>query len=262
MAVFRTMGIIGDSFSAGSIYYPDGTSISNLYEMSWGKQLGRMFGGYYGGKNVMNYAGEGLTAKRWLHNATSGRGWAHFNADLQPRNTSTGAGGKQKDLYTIAFGINDYREIVTHEGANYDSTYGWGSISDVVNYSNITDSTATNYYLNSPESFYGIYNRIIRHIKKLSPYSIIIILSYLRNDVAHDSDSAKPVTNGHLEKIAQAFNAFTQTNDNVVYINVDTDPFFNSDFYKSGAYVNYHPTAIGHAGMAMAISRLIGKAMR
>jgi len=60
-----------------------------------------------------------------------------------------------------------------------------------------------------------------------------------------------------LQQIASHFSS-----NNVLYIDVNADPFFASDFYKSDAYKNYHPAAIGYAGMATAIERLISKAMR
>ena len=87
-SVFRTIGILGDSYASGSFYETSGNNLyvghSNVYEMSWGKMLGRMYGGYYGGKNVMNYSFGGATAKTWLNN--SGRGWTKFDSDLQYTN--------------------------------------------------------------------------------------------------------------------------------------------------------------------------------
>jgi len=97
---------------------------------------------------------------------------------MQPKNGTEG--GKAKDLYIIAFGINDYREIVEKSGQNVDLTYDWGDPTDITNYSNITDSTSNFYYLKAPNTFFGVYNKIIRNIKRWTPDSIIIILSYLK----------------------------------------------------------------------------------
>ena len=144
-SVFRTIGVLGDSYASGSFYEPSGDftiSHSNVYEMSWGKMLGRMYGGYYGGKNVMNYSFGGATAKTWLSN--SGRGWTKFDSDLQTANE------KAKDLYIIAFGINDYLSMTNPNSSSYDSSYSFGQATDITNYANTTDSSASNYYLSSP----------------------------------------------------------------------------------------------------------------
>ena len=254
-SVFRTIGILGDSYASGSFYETSGNNLyvghSKVYEMSWGKMLGRMYGGYYGGKNVMNYSFGGATAKTWLNN--SGRGWTKFDSDLQYTN------GKAKDLYIIAFGINDYLSITNPNSSSYDSSYSFGQATDITNYANTTDSSASNYYLSSPQTFLGIHNRIIRHIKKLSPESIIVVLSYLRTDFNSDgttSMAAKDAVNSSLSILADNFVS------DVVYINVDTDPYFNSNFYVQQARINNHPTAVGYAGMASAITRLIGKAIK
>ena len=256
-SVFRTIGVLGDSYASGSFYEngDNNTYIghSNVYEMSWGKMLGRMYGGYYGGKNVMNYSFGGATAKTWLNNGMAGRGWNKFDSDLQTTN------GKAKDLYIIAFGINDYLSITNPNSSSYDSTYSWGSEADITNFTNTTNSSASNYYLSSPQTFLGIYNRIIRHIKKLSPDSIIVILSYLRTDF--DSNGIinlvpKNTVNQYLDKVVKKLGS------NIVYIDVESDPYFSSNFYTRQARINNHPTAVGYAGMASAITRLIGKAIR
>lgn len=256
-SVFRTIGILGDSYASGSFYETSGSNLyvghSNVYEMSWGKMLGRMYGGYYGGKNVMNYSFGGATAKTWLNNSVAGRGWTKFDSDLQYTN------GKAKDLYIIAFGINDYLSITNPNSSSYDSSYSFGQATDITNYANTTDSSASNYYLSSPQTFLGIHNRIIRHIKKLSPESIIVVLSYLRTDFNSDGTTnmdAKYAVNSSLGILADNFVS------DVVYINVDTDPYFNSNFYVQQARINNHPTAVGYAGMASAITRLIGKAIK
>ena len=258
-SVFRTIGIIGDSYSSGSIYYWNNsqhtsyTGLANQNSLSWGKQLGRIYGDSDKSRNVMIYAQGGWTAKEWFTESGSGKSWSKFNRDIQPRNTTTGEGGRAKDLYILAFGINDYREIVIDNSS--DPSYTWGDVNNIKNYSNITNSGATNYYLNAPNTFFGVHNKIIRNIKKWSPDSIIVMLSYLRNDQEYEPN-AKSTTNKKLQAIANEF-----SND-VVFINVDDDPFFSSDFYTKYAYINHHPTAIGYAGMATAIARLIGKAMR
>ena len=271
ISAFRTIGILGDSYSSGSFYFPVPVSTehpngysnqlgsneytSDRYTTSWGKQLGRMTG-RDNGKNVMIYAKGGWTAKKWYQDTTgSGRSWGKFDRDMQPKNGTEG--GKAKDLYIIAFGINDYREIVEKSGQNVDLTYDWGDPTDITNYSNITDSTSNFYYLKAPNTFFGVYNKIIRNIKRWTPDSIIIILSYLKYEQGFET--ARDFTNQKLIKIANTFN---NAGESVVYIDVNGDPFFNSDFYKKKAYINHHPTVIGHAGMATAIARLISKAMR
>lgn len=273
ISVFRTIGILGDSYSSGSFYFPVPVSgehpngysnqlgpnkyTSDRYTTSWGKQLGRI-SGRDNGKNVMIYAKGGWTAKKWYQDTNgTGRSWGKFDRDMQPKNSTGTEGGRAKDLYIIAFGINDYREIVEKTGQNVDLTYKWGDSTDITRYSNITDSNNDFYYLKAPNTFFGVYNKIIRNIKKWTPDSIIVILSYLRYEQGFET--ARDVTNRQLVNIANTFN---NAGEYVVYIDVNGDPFFNSDFYKKKAYINHHPTVIGHAGMATAIARLIGKAMR
>ena len=258
LSIFRTMGVFGDSYASGSFYWADDSNSgnSNQYESSWGKQIGRHYG-----INVMNYSAGGWTARDFLYDNTNNisdeRGWTKFNRDLT---SATNSKIRRRDLYILAFGINDYRYIVNYNNVN-TTGYTWGSENDFKDNNN---------YLNNTNTFYGIYNKIIRHILINSPHSVILLLSYLRPVPVgtYDIDNnysigdpeyfkAKNEVNGHLQTIASHFSS-----NNVLYIDVNADPFFTSQFYKNDAYKYYHPAAIGYAGMATAIERLISKAMR
>lgn len=87
-SVFKTIGVIGDSFASGEIYIGSSSTGTDYYDLSWPQVMGRMIGA-----DAVNYSKGGLTTKTWLEDATYGL--TKLNAE--PAN----------NLYIIALGIND-----------------------------------------------------------------------------------------------------------------------------------------------------------
>lgn len=87
-SMFKTFGVIGDSFASGEIYQSEGSTGVDYYDVSWPQILARM-----AGVTATNYSRGGLNTKTWLENADYGL--AKFNND------------PALGLYIIALGIND-----------------------------------------------------------------------------------------------------------------------------------------------------------
>lgn len=112
LSMFQSIGIIGDSFSSGSIWINN--TEGQYEELSWGKIMSRM-----SGNSATIYARGGLSTKTWLENATYGL--AKLNSE------------SANQLYVIALGINDGNASipigtisdVTSDGTNsFYSYYG------------------------------------------------------------------------------------------------------------------------------------------
>lgn len=140
LSMFQTIGVIGDSFASGSIYY---SSTVSAYPLSWPQVMGRKIGA-----DVVNYTEGGLSTKDWLTDAN--HGLPALLADTV------------KQLYILALGINDNTQINA-------GTLVLGTLDD------ITDD-----YTQNPESFYGNYGRIIGNIQAHAPNAKIVILSIAR----------------------------------------------------------------------------------
>lgn len=140
LAMFQKIGVIGDSFASGTIYY--GTTES-VYALSWPQIMGRKIGA-----EVTNYSEGGLSTKDWLTDAN--HGLPALLADTV------------KQLYILALGINDNTQINA-------GTLALGTVDDI-----------TNDYTQNPESFYGNYGRIIGNIQAHAPNAKIVILSIAR----------------------------------------------------------------------------------
>lgn len=98
-SLFGTIGVIGDSYSSGSIYLDSSNRVTR-YEMSWPQVLARK-----NGIKAINFSSGGLTAKTWLSDKNG----------LQKLQSE-----EPCDLYIVVLGIND----------SYTS-FAVGSISDV-----------------------------------------------------------------------------------------------------------------------------------
>ena len=123
LALFQSIGIIGDSFASGEIYDANAGAHANYYALSWGQILARMCG-----CTAVNYSKGGLTTKSWLTDTSYGL--TKLNAE------------NANNLYIIALGIND---------ANHSDTIPVGTIAD------IESNSATNFY-----SYYGQIIRAIK----------------------------------------------------------------------------------------------------
>ena len=142
LATFYKIGVVGDSFSSGSITHPD-KSFDRYIDLSWPQVLGRDIGA-----TVTNYTWGGLNTKEWLEDSTHGLAKLLANDPEQ--------------VYFLALGINDYNDI-----SNGDESLG--TIADI-----------NEDYTQNPDTFYGNYGRIIGNIQEHAPNAIIIMLSILR----------------------------------------------------------------------------------
>lgn len=145
ISIFQKIGVCGDSFASGSIYYPDKTGWTGNSEMSWPKILGRK-----AGAEVQCFSKGGLATRDWLTEQAYGL----------PKLLKS----SPKDLYILSFGINDYKQVF-----GQDKTLPLGSEEDF-----------REKYTDNPESFFGCYGKIINSIQEYSPDSKIVVLSVAR----------------------------------------------------------------------------------
>lgn len=136
ISLFEKIGVIGDSYSVGQIYWNNGNSNTIKKNLSWGKILERK-----NGINVNLYGGAGLSTKTWLANTGLVNVFKNAEAD---------------NLYILCLGIND----VGKEGMSY-----LGSIDDI----NVGNPDS------NPNTFYGNYGRIIEMCKNKNAGSKIVI---------------------------------------------------------------------------------------
>ena len=113
-SMFRTFGVIGDSYASGYIDLTPDTGDTHVdYNLSWGQVLARM-----AGNNCYNFSQGGLSTETWL---TDSQGKAKLEAE------------SPLQLYIICLGINDYW-YATYDignssdiGTNNESFYGYYS---------------------------------------------------------------------------------------------------------------------------------------
>ena len=103
LALFRKIGVIGDSYASGEIY-PDGIP-EDKNSISWGQILARK-----NGVKCTNFSRGGLTTRSWL---TDSAGLAKLNS-TEPQN-----------LYYISLGINDKNNLgIDYIGTEADMDSG------------------------------------------------------------------------------------------------------------------------------------------
>lgn len=221
-AMFEKIGLIGDSYTTGSLYIPNGSGASYVgtySNLSWGKNIQRLFG-----NTVKFYAHGGLSTKTWLTDATNGIAALEADATTSPCN-----------LYWFGLGINDVSLY------NANNSY-LGALTDISEHETGTAWAAT---------FYGNVGQIIERVQAASANSKIVICSFVgyrpRAQIAGDI-----ALNNALQIIADYYG--------LPFINLKDDDFYMSDYY-SGNILGKHPIAMLYSGMAMANARLFGKAV-
>ena len=128
-----------------------------------------------------------------------------------------------RKIYFISFGINDGNQNMTI-----------GSVED------INDSD----YTQNADTFYGNYGKLIQRIINHAPTSKLILIKPMREGTQYTNYSnAVDVIGSHY---------------NIPVINPFEDVYFQSQFFKNYQSSN-HPTAMGYAGMGLAIERLFSK---
>ncbi|HJF09648.1 MAG TPA: GDSL-type esterase/lipase family protein [Lactobacillus crispatus] len=90
LALFRSIGIVGDSYASGELAMND--KFVDHYNMSWGQILARK-----NGATAINYSRGGQTTRGWLTDTERG---------LDLLNST-----KPQDLYILSLGINDYQKL-------------------------------------------------------------------------------------------------------------------------------------------------------
>ena len=198
--MFYSIGAIGDSYTAGSTQNTKG-EWHDVTDLSWIATMAKRAGLQY----YSNYGRGGATTRSYV-------------VDVLPNVISSAA----KDLYFIAFGINDCLQSIPV-----------GTISDI-----------KEDYTQNADTFYGNYGKIIDQVKTKSPIAkIVLVKIWTSGDKKIPYDTA-------IEKIAQHYE--------IPCINPFDDIYFNSDVYLNNMSGG-HPTAMGYSMMGLAMERLFSK---
>ena len=132
-AIFRRIGVVGDSLSSGEFESLDengNKGYHDYFEYSWGQYIGRMCG-----STCFNFSRGGMTAKEYCQSfADNMRFW-------DPQYAC--------QCYIIALGVND----IHNQGQEV------GTVDDI----NRED------YTKNADTFVGWYARIIQHLKEIQP---------------------------------------------------------------------------------------------
>lgn len=148
-AIFRRIGVVGDSLSSGEFESLDENGIKgyhDYFEYSWGQNLARMCG-----STCFNFSRGGMTAKEYCESfADSMRFW-------DPQYSC--------QCYIIALGVND----IQNQGQEI------GSIKDI----NPED------YTKNAETFTGYYAQIIQHLKAIQPRAKFFLMTMMNERENH-----------------------------------------------------------------------------
>ena len=145
-AIFRTVGVVGDSLSSGEFESAnaDGSrGYHDYFEYSWGQFLGRMCG-----SKVYNFSRGGMTAKEyWQSFADANRFWDAKYAC---------------DAYLIALGVNDLIGMNQTVGEKDDC-----------------DKAET-------DTFSWYYSSIIKRLKKTQPRAKFFLITFPKGELRAD----------------------------------------------------------------------------
>ncbi len=148
-AIFRRIGVVGDSLSSGEFESLDqngNKGYHDYFEYSWGQYLARMCG-----STCFNFSRGGMTAKEYCESfADSMRFW-------DPQYAC--------QCYIIALGINDIQ----------NQNQEIGSINDI-NPKDYTKNAAT---------FTGYYAQIIQHLKAIQPRAKFFLMTMMNESENH-----------------------------------------------------------------------------
>ena len=146
MGMFKSIGLIGDSFTAGVYSYRnDGSEVTDAStDIAWGNQLARKYG-----ITAKNYGWGGATIKKWLEVSNDRK--TAFDSDAAC------------DAYFLAFGINDKNKSDPTK-SSYDPTFwytGLGTQNDAI----------------GADTFYGYLKKICEYIHAKAPHAPIFIVT-------------------------------------------------------------------------------------
>ena len=137
--IFRTMGIIGDSYASGELEsYEEGIAgFHDFYEYSWGQYMARTLG-----NKVYNFSRGGMTAKEFVENYADKCGVYSYEKLCQ--------------AYIIALGVNDMKK------------YELGDVERAFCENPSPDN----------QSFLSYYARIIKSIKSKQPQAKLFLMTF------------------------------------------------------------------------------------
>ncbi len=207
-AIFRTIGVIGDSLSSGEHESrKDGSNrYHDYYEYSWGQYMARTIG-----STVYNFSAGGMTAYTFLKKQSF---WDRINIS---------ADGKQCQAYIIALGVNDLNCIMKE-----DDSLTFGSIEDakVEN----TDEV--------PHTYAGYMGQIMRLVKMVQPKARIFLMTLPRG--------AEDEVNELRDKHRQLMYELAEMYDYTYVIDLRKyAPIYDSEFRRK-YYLGFHMNAMGY----------------
>mgnify|MGYP002624502867 CR=1 FL=1 len=155
MAIFRSIGVLGDSLSSGEFEYDEGgiKGFWDCYDQSWGKFIERETGA-----DVTVFARGGLTAFQLLKDAENGDGPVEVIGHLFDPAFA-------KQAYIVALGVNDLL------GAGVLETCYRGEIGDVARDVDEQDPEGCGY------SYAGTMGRLILKLRQLSPGAVFFLVT-------------------------------------------------------------------------------------
>ena len=234
-AIFDNWGFIGDSLSSGFLAAPDidgenpalpvadGSKGRNIYRMSWGQIMARMYGA-----KATNFSVGGLTAKAWLDfypNKTSENG---YNSEDGSFNVTFNE--QAKSAYTICLGTNDSADSSANPVGN------------------VATDIDVNDYHNNADTFAGNYAKIIQMCKALTPScKIFVITPFKWWSMAAENKGYNAV----VRSMPTIF-------DNVFLIDLYNDYINYLDHHEYGA----HGNTLGYVFAANVIARAIDGIVR
>ncbi len=194
-AIFRKIGVIGDSLSSGEFESRDengNKGYHDYFEYSWGQNLARMCG-----STCYNFSRGGMTAKEYCESfADNMRFW-------DPQFAC--------QCYIIALGVNDI----------HNQNQEIGSIDDICNED----------YTKNAKTFIGYYAQIIQRVKAIQPRAIFF-LTTIPKDNGRRTDEKSIAHRKAIFEIAEFFDN-TYVLDFYEYFPVNDDEF-KKKFYMGG----------------------------
>lgn len=233
-AIFDNLGFIGDSLSSGYLAAPDvggespavpvgdGSKGRNIYRMSWGQILARMYGA-----KATNFSVGGLTAKGWLDTYPGKTSENGYNSDGTFAVTFN---SQPKGFYTICLGTNDSADEITNP------------VGDV------TTDIDTEDYHNNADTFAGNYAKIIQLCRELTPSCKIFVITPF-SWWSYGAESK-----GYNDVVRAMPGIF----DKVYLIDLYTDYYGHTPQYVYGG----HGTTMGYVFTATAIAKAIDSIVR
>lgn len=207
-AIFRTIGVIGDSLSSGEHESrTDGKNgYHDYYEYSWGQFIARACG-----STVYNFSAGGMAAHYFM------------NEYKQKDRLNICAEGKKCQAYIVALGVNDINCC-----NNKDDSLEFGSIDDAK-----IENTEL-----CPHTVAGYMGQIMRLIKSVEPKARIFLMTMPR-DSENEQNELRDKHRELMYQLAEMFE-FTYVIDLRKYA-----PIYDDEFRRR-YNLGYHMNAMGY----------------